>query len=159
GTLNNQTMAPTLAADGYHQVMGSITIDHGSTSIGGTTDIDGQARAIGSAPDIGADELEHGTATSVSCAPGMLTLGAGSTNCAATIADTDGSPTAPTGSVAFTSSPPGIFASAGSCSLSPVSASTASCQLSYTPTQLAGGTHQITSSYPGGSAHGPSQGT
>jgi hypothetical protein len=54
----NVTAAPLLAADGYHQLTGSPTIDAGATDgSSGMTDIDGQARTFGSAADIGADEV------------------------------------------------------------------------------------------------------
>lgn len=56
----NQTAAPVFvnaAADDYHQVVGSPTIDAGAVDgSSGSTDIDGDARVIGSAADIGFDE-------------------------------------------------------------------------------------------------------
>jgi hypothetical protein len=59
-TSGNQTASPVFvntAADDYHQVVGSPTIDAGAVDgSSGTTDIDGDARVIGSAADIGFDE-------------------------------------------------------------------------------------------------------
>lgn len=59
GTGDNQTAAPALDADGYHELAGSPTIDAGSAAPPlGTADVDGEARTTGSAPDIGADEYQ-----------------------------------------------------------------------------------------------------
>jgi hypothetical protein len=70
GSGNNQMTDPTLDTDGFHQLAGSITIDHGFTDgSSGTTDIDGQNRTIGSAADIGADERAFPTTTAVDCTP------------------------------------------------------------------------------------------
>ncbi len=56
----NQTAAPDFvnaAADDYHQIVGSPTIDASAVDgSSGTTDIDGDARVIGAAADIGFDE-------------------------------------------------------------------------------------------------------
>ena len=54
---NIKELPPLLAADGFHQLAGSPTIDGGPESSLREEDIDGDPRAIGSAPDIGADEL------------------------------------------------------------------------------------------------------
>ena len=58
GSDGNQTTEPLLAADGFHQLAGSPTIDAGQTnSVSvGSEDIDGGPRVTGTAPDIGADE-------------------------------------------------------------------------------------------------------
>jgi len=54
----NQTAAPVWADAGFHQALGSPTIDRGATDASvGTTDIDGGARKVGLATDIGADEF------------------------------------------------------------------------------------------------------
>jgi hypothetical protein len=156
---NNQTSAPLLAADNVHQLSGSPTIDSGAVDgSSGTTDVDGQPRTIGSAPDIGADELGHQTSTAVACVPSIVPVGASST-CTATVTDTAGSPTTPTGNVGFTTDGAGTFSDGGSCSLSAVNASQASCQLTYTPTAVGTGTHQITAATLGDSTHDPSQGS
>jgi len=57
GSGTNTAAPPLLAADGFHQLAGSPTVDHGPESSPGEEDIDGDPRAIGNAPDIGADEL------------------------------------------------------------------------------------------------------
>jgi hypothetical protein len=163
GTLNNQTTAPMLAADGYHQVPGSITIDNGSSAnVSGTEDIDGQARTIGAAADIGADELRHTTSSAVSCDPTSVFLGE-ATTCAAAVTDmaaTAASP--PSGSVTLGPGGTGVgsFGSGGVCTLAPSTATASSCQLTYTPLLNVGtGTHQVTGSYGGSGSHDPSQGT
>jgi hypothetical protein len=54
---NQTSVDPLLAADGFHQLAGSPTIDAGiATPENGPADIDGEARLHGAAPDIGADE-------------------------------------------------------------------------------------------------------
>jgi len=67
GTNGNILAAPTLAADGFHQLPGSPTVNSGAIDdVSSATDIDGGARVIGPAPDIGADELEEPTGLPVS---------------------------------------------------------------------------------------------
>jgi hypothetical protein len=51
------TAPALLAADGFHQLAGSPTVDRGPEGLPGEQDIDGDPRTIGGAPDIGADEL------------------------------------------------------------------------------------------------------
>jgi hypothetical protein len=152
----NIIAAPLLAADGYHELSGSPTINAGATDgLSGTTDIDRQLRSIGSAADIGADEVGNSVTTTVACAPGSVSLGTGTT-CTATVTDPLlGNPT-PTGSVGFSSDMAGSFGS-GSCALSMVTLGQSSCAMTYTPTAL--GSHQITASYSGDGNHDSSQGT
>ena len=59
GSGTNQTAQPVFAdTTGYHQALGSPTIDKGATDVSvGATDLDGGARTVGTAPDIGADEF------------------------------------------------------------------------------------------------------
>jgi hypothetical protein len=58
GSATNQTLAPLWADAGFHQALGSPTIDAGATDASvGTLDLDGGARKVGIATDIGADEL------------------------------------------------------------------------------------------------------
>jgi hypothetical protein len=161
GTLNNQTTAPMLAADGYHQVAGSITIDNGSSAnVSGSEDIDGQARTIGAA-DIGADELRHTTSSAVSCDPISVFVGA-ATTCKATVTDTVATAASPpSGRVTFVTAGTGVgsFGSGGACTLVSSTATASSCELTYTPLDVGTGTHQVTGSYGGGASHDPSQGT
>jgi hypothetical protein len=158
GSGSNQVTAPLLNADGFHQVPGSITINHGFTDgSSGPLDIDSQARTIGSAADIGADELADATNTSVSCLPDSLTQGAGSSNCVVTVTDTSSpTPTTPAGPVTLSSNNAGTIGS-GCAALSMVSSTQANCTVTYAPTGT--GTHQITGSYVGDSTHEGSQGT
>jgi CSLREA domain-containing protein len=108
--------------------------------------------------DIGAlERLGHTTTTTVTCMPTSLTLGAGSTTCTVTVADTSSMPTNPMGNVSFTSSGSGTFSGSGSCLLLG-NAGAPGCQVTYTPTAVASGSHRITASFPGDVDHDPSQG-
>ena len=81
----NVDAAPLLAADDYHQLPGSPTVDAGpADDLGGVFDVDGQLRRSGSATDIGADEVESASATSVDCAPARVPFGS-PTTCTATV--------------------------------------------------------------------------
>lgn len=149
----NITAAPLLAADGYHQLSGSLTINAGATDgNSGTTDIDGQQRAIGTA-DIGADELGGPTTTTVACIPESVPAGS-TTTCTATVTDpVMGNPT-PTGSVSFTSDVPGgSFGSGGACALAPVTLGQSSCEVTYSAGSGGPGTHGITAAYGGDTIH------
>jgi hypothetical protein len=152
---NNQSGAPALAADGYHELPSSTaTIDFGQTDgSSGTTDIDGQNRTVNGFPDIGADELGKATITNVTCSPPSIVLG-GTSRC--TAAPQDASPpfTTVTGNVAFSSDMAGSFNGGTTCSLNLISHT---CFLDYTPS--AAGTHTITATYLGDSSHEPSSGT
>jgi hypothetical protein len=107
--------------------------------------------------DIGAFEVAPDpTSTVVGCAPAMITLGSGSSVCTATVSDTF-LPTSPTGSVSFGSSGTGTFTSGGSCALAMLDASQARCSVTYTPTAVGTGSHQITGSYAGDVGHDVSQ--
>jgi hypothetical protein len=161
----NQTTAPVFvdrAGGDFHQEPASAgTIDLGTATgvLGGELDLDGQPRTIGPLPDIGADELRHATTTGVACVPTSFTVGTGSTTCTATVTDAGSAPTTPTGDVSFATGASGTFSDGGLCTLSQVSPGVANCQLSYTPTTVGTGSHQITGSYAGDTAHEPSQGS
>lgn len=62
---NNPTGALALAPDGFHELLGSSSINNGlfTGALLGTTDIDGGARTFGPAVDIGADEFGSGLPT------------------------------------------------------------------------------------------------
>ena len=158
GSSNNQTADPMLGSDGFHQLAGSITVDHGFTdSSSGSTDIDGQARTIGSAPDIGADELAFPTTTSVSCTPNPVVFGSGAAQCAVTVTDnTSPPPVTFLSGVRLESDMPGSFV-ADCETLFMASPTQGTCAAPYTPT--AGGTHTITATYPGDANHDSSQDT
>ncbi len=62
GTNGNITALPLLAADNFHQLPDSPTIDRGAVDeASDTLDVDKQPRAMGGLPDIGADELGSAT--------------------------------------------------------------------------------------------------
>jgi hypothetical protein len=163
-TNGNITGTPLLAADGYHELAESPTIDTGAIDVSsGATDIDGQSRSIGP-PDIGADEFLHPTVVNLSCAPAEVVLtdalpGDG-TDCKARVSDeTTPGFIEPTGTVSFSSSSKGEF-SAGSCTLVPsASGAESKCEVHYTPKLGSAGTHTITATYGGDGSHEGSQGT
>ena len=100
--------------------------------------------------------------TSTSCSPNTEVLAGNSTTCTAT--DTVGDPAqgTPTGTVSFASSGPGSFGGGGTCTLSPVSTGTASCQVTYTPgsdTSALVRTDTITATYGGDFRNGGSSGS
>ena len=73
---NGLNVVPLLAADGYHQLKGSPTIDQGATDgASGTSNIDGQERTIGAKADVGADEFAHQTSLKLArCNPPTVVL-------------------------------------------------------------------------------------
>jgi len=154
----NITGAPVLAADGYHEVTGSPTVNAGATDgSSGTQDIDGQLRTIGSVSDIGADELAAPTTTGVSCTPNPLVFGSGATQCAVTVTDTTSPPPVTfLSGVRLLSDMPGSFV-ANCETLFMATPTQGTCTAPYTPT--AAGTHTITAVYPGDSTHDSSRDT
>ena len=152
----NITSAPMLAADGYHEVAGSPTINAGAVDgNSGTTDIDGQARTIDTTPDIGADELAFPTTTTVHCTPNPLVIGSGAAQCAVTVTDTTSSPPVTfLSGVRLLSDMPGSFVA--NCETLFMSTPTqGTCTAPYTPG--AAGAHTITAVYPGDATHDSSQ--
>jgi hypothetical protein len=99
---------------------------------------------------------KRATSTAVSCTPSLVTTGQ-ATDCTATVTDTSpfGTPVTPTGMVRFSSSGTGTFGNR-SCTLAPVSASSAQCSESYIPS--ATGTQTITAKYHGDTDHKSSKG-
>jgi hypothetical protein len=163
----NQTTPPSFvnaAAGDFRQLSISTgTIDLGVAGLVngvnlGMFDFEGQPRTSGATPDIGADEIQRLTSAAIACIPSSLTLGTGATTCTATVTDTGSSPTNPTGSVNFTSNGIGTLSGGASCPLTG-NAGQPSCQVTYTPTAIGSGSHQITGTYGGDSTHGPSQGS
>jgi hypothetical protein len=160
---NNESGAPALAADGYHQLPTSTaTINQGLFELGTTDgdDIDGQYRTIDGIPDIGADEIGHPTVIRFACAPAAFVLGSGPSSCHVEVDDATSSlyTGGPEGTVAFSSDQPGSF-SAPSCVLDPVGigSKTGECDVVYTPSVT--GTHSLTGTYSATSLfHEPSQG-
>jgi hypothetical protein len=154
----NVTDAPLLAADGYHEVAGSPTINVGATDgSSGSQDIDGQSRSIGGTPDIGADELASPTTTAVSCTPNPLLFGSGAAQCAVTVTDaTSPPPVTLLSAVRLLSDMPGSFV-ANCETLFMATPIQGTCTAPYTPTVT--GTHTITAVYPGDANHDTSQDT
>jgi len=98
---------------------------------------------------------EHATTSvSVTCAAAKLVL-PGSTSCTAVVANSAGSASAPTGTVAFSSNGAGTFGPTTSCSLV-ASGAGAACQLTYTPGAI--GNQAISAAYGGDLTHGSSNG-
>lgn len=158
GTDGNITAPPLLAADNIHQLPASPTIDKGAVDGSSSSfDVDGQDREIGMAPDIGADELGNPTTTTISC-PATTVFSSPSSEtvfCTARITDVSPAPTAPTGTVTFFTE--GAIIS-GFCTLSAVSASASSCQMSYSSGPGNLGPHPVTATYRGDAGHEPSAG-
>jgi hypothetical protein len=112
------------------------------------------ALLVSAAPAVG-----NPTATTVTCTPASLTLGAGSTLCRATVIDTVNMSMNPSGNVSFTSSDSGTFSGGGSCMVLG-NAGQPGCGVTYTPTAVGSGSHQITGFYVSNDLdHDPSQGS
>ncbi len=160
GSGTNQTAAPMLAADGFHELAGSSTVDAGAVDgSSDTADIDGQRRAIGGAPDIGADELGLPTSTEVTCSPNTLQLSGTQAQCAVTVTDTSTPP--PTtatflSGIRFSSDASGSFGA--DCEvLNMINPLQGACTNPYKP--AVAGIQTITATYPGDEIHDPSQGS
>jgi hypothetical protein len=154
----NQTDAPLLAADGFHERAGSPTIDKGAMDpTVGTMDIDGQSRTIGPLPDIGADEHAFPTTTALDCTPNPLVLGSGRAHCAVTVADATSPPPVTFGSgVRLSSELPGTIES-GCELLGSTNSGRVTCPFDFTP-RLAGA-QRISATFPGDATHDSSEGT
>ena len=161
----NIEAAPIFAADGFHQVGSSPTIDFGATDpLSATTDIDGQVRTLGRAPDIGADEFAAGdevtdSATTETCSPDIASLALGTTTiCTATVRGQ-----APvSGEIEFSNvggPAEGKFLPESKCVLRSVTQTEARCSREYQPLQIGTGTHKITAKYLPDSSHRSSQDT
>jgi hypothetical protein len=87
--------------------------------------------------------------TAVSCAPASVAVGAAS-RCTATVTDSaaTGPASSPQGTVSFATTGSGSF-SAVSCALVAGGTGAASCAVSYTPSAVGSGTHQVTAGYAG----------
>ena len=160
GTATNILEPPFLAPDGYHQLLGSPTLNVGATDgFSGATDIDGQPRAAGIA-DIGADErVGIPTVTDLSCTPAALTIGGPATVCTATVVGDPAAPAPPGEAISFSSSRSGLFGGGGGgCVLVAVTASRSACTVTYAPNPAAVGTHQLHAAYLGDGLHDGSEG-
>jgi hypothetical protein len=157
GAGSNVEDAPMLAADGFHELATSPTVDRGATdSFSGAVDVDGQARILGPAADIGADEMGRDSETHVACFPAALALGR-TTTCRATVVDPSFNPIRPSGQVDFESGEEGTFGGGASCALKPLGGKRASCAVKFTPATA--GTQKVLGLFRGDALHDASQGT
>ena len=157
GSGTNLTAAPLLAADGYHQLPASPTVDKGAVDgSSGAADVEGQLRTIGSAPDIGADEFAAPTATAVACPASVSrAIPQQSVVCTATVSDTGAGATAPTGEVSFQAEG---GAHSATCALAAATPTSSSCEMSYTPQPASAGVQLVFATYPGDVSHTGSDG-
>ena len=96
------------------------------------------------------------TSTATSCVPASLVVGT-PTTCTATVTDTAATgATNPTGTVTFSTSGMGGFSPLNTCTLSNSGTNAGTCHVSYTPTAVGTGTHNIGASYGGDGSHSSS---
>jgi hypothetical protein len=147
----NISALPLLAADGFHQLAGSLTLGGGATDgFSGTTDIDGGPRVEG-AVDIGADELVRGASTTaLSCEPASSEVGH-PVDCTVRVEGPAGLGV-PGGVVTLTQGAAAI----GSCKLFEDAAQIASCRS--TISLGVGSGQQIVAGFAGDEAHRASSG-
>ena len=129
------TYTPSAKGDGTHTIAASY---EGSDVHAASADTDGVSVTVD----------HRATTTSVVCASPVV-VGQPSL-CSATVDDAsaNGTKTAPSGSVAFTSDGSGTFTLPGaSCTLVAADADTSTCQATYTPTARGTGTHNIGAAY------------
>lgn len=94
---------------------------------------------------------------SVNCSPSTLVAGQ-ATTCTVAVPNVVSGQGPPTGTVSFTSSGPGSF-TGSPCTLSSTDNGEASCQVTYTPSAVGSGSHTITVTYDGDSAHPATSGS
>jgi subtilisin family serine protease len=90
------------------------------------------------------------TTTTLTC-PASLTYGSGGLCTAVVTTSIPG--VAPSGSVSFTTDGAGAFTPSASCALVPQTTTSSSCSVTYTPTAVGSGTHQIDASFTDGVAY------
>jgi hypothetical protein len=134
------TYTPGSVGTGVHKVTATFDGDTGHDGSSGFTNL---------------PVAKHSSATSVSCAPGSITLGGGTSTCVVTVTDTSTAISTPTGGVTM-SSASGAFGP-GCEALALVSTSQASCTVTYTP--AVSGTNTLLGQYGGDPAHQTSEGT
>jgi hypothetical protein len=156
GSGTNQLADPLLAGDGYHELAGSPTLEHGAVdTVSGTMDVDGQNRAIGQAPDIGADEKAFPTTTALSCAPNPLLFGPSSAHCDVAVTDTSSPPPVTLDSgIRPRSDLPGTISN-GCEVLGMTTPTQGTCSFDYRPGVA--GMHRITATFPGDAFHDASE--
>ena len=95
--------------------------------------------------------------TSVNCSPASVNVNS-PTVCTANVTSMSPPGPAPTGTVSFSSNSTGGF-TGSPCTLSPGVASSASCQVTYTPSAFGSDFHNITGTYPGDPNYSNSKGS
>jgi hypothetical protein len=118
--------------------------------------ISGETAVAGSGASKGA-YLFLLTTPSVSCSPSAVVAGQ-PTTCTVAVPNVVSGQGPPTGTVSFASSGPGSF-TGSPCMLSSTDNSEASCQVTYTPSAVGSGSHTITVTYGGDSAHPATSGS
>jgi probable HAF family extracellular repeat protein len=138
--------------------LGTLPGDSDSSALG----VNDQGEIVGSSTNAAGVghavlwQMGRPTTTSVNCSPQNIVAGQ-STTCTATVSDAGGgAPATPTGTVSFGSDSPGNFVG-GTCALSGNNG-TANCQVSYTPTAVASGQHELAALYAGDTASATSSG-
>jgi hypothetical protein len=132
------TYIPTAVGSGSHK----ITASYG-----------GDGTHLASSDNNTLTVVKRATRTNLACATGSVSVAKPAT-CTATVSDTDGgTASTPTGTVRFASDGTGVISGGGACALA-----AGACQVTYTPTAVGSGTHQITASYSGDASHAASQG-
>jgi hypothetical protein len=141
------TYTPTAVRSSTHDLSASYDGDHtyhpshDTIAVKVTPSI--KVTPVGAAPG-------SGTETSLRCTPPAVPVHA-PTACTATVTNTgSGTPTMPTGEIEFSSEESGSF-SEDRCTLS-----NGVCEVTYTPTAVGSGTHDLTASYDGDHTHQPS---
>ncbi|MDO8617056.1 MAG: hypothetical protein Q7T33_15205 [Dehalococcoidia bacterium] len=131
------TYTPASAGSGSHTITGSYPGSGTHTASSGGTAVPVDLRT---------------TSTTLACSsPVVVNQGSA---CTATVMDTAGvGASSPGGTVTFGTSGSGAFTPLASCTLSPLSSSSSSCAVTYTPASPGTGTHTITGSYAGGGVH------
>ncbi len=138
---------PSALDSGTHKVTASYGGDGTHSASNGHTNVTVTAPVGAKRP----------TSTSLLCFPATLFVG-GSALCRASVTDTGNGPlVTPTGTVSFSSNSHGTFAGP-SCTVQPVNAATAGCNVTYTPTALDSGTHGLSVAYSGDAVHDTSTG-
>ena len=141
------TYTPTAVGSGTHDLTASYDGDHtyhpSHDTIAVKVTPSNKVGPVGAAPASSTD-------TSLECEPAGVAVNA-PTACTATVTNTgSGTPTMATGDVEFSSDESGSF-SENRCTLSD-----GACQVTYTPTAVGSGTHDLTASYDGDHTHQPS---
>ena len=152
-TLNDK-VTYSVVVDGYGSCTFSHWADTGSTADPRSISIDGNTvitAVLNCGPTV------DPTSTSVVPSQGSATVGQ-KVGYTATVSDTGSTPTAPTGTVAWSDGGAGGSFSASTCTLGSPSGASSTCQVSYTAPSAAA-TVTITAAYSGDPGHSSSSGT